>query len=270
MRTQLQNFFCYTQHMSDSPAFPPPPYTVGSVDKAALILLMIRDRGEVRVTDVSDELGVARSTAHRLLLTLAYRGFVAQDRVSKSYRAGRVLVEIGLAAVGELDVRRKARRHMEALAAELHETVNLLVLEGNGTRFIDGVEGDRQLRVTSRTGTLLPANATSGGKVLLAELSDEDALALFPDGLPRVTDRTITDPDAFRAELRSVRDLGYGVNHEESAAGLDAVAVCVRDHMGRALAALAVSVPHQRMAQGLLHAMLPHIRSTAEAISGDL
>ncbi|GAA4075292.1 IclR family transcriptional regulator [Actinomadura miaoliensis] len=247
-----------------------PPYTVGSVDKAALILLMIRDRGEVRVTDVSDELGVARSTAHRLLLTLAHRGFVAQDRVAKSYRAGRVLVEIGLSAVGGLDVRRKARRHMERLAEELHETVNLLVLEGNGVRFIDGVEGDRPLRVSSRTGVLLPAHATSGGKVLLAELPDEEALALFPDGLPRVTERTITDPDALRAELRSVRDLGYGVNHEESASGLDAVAVCVRDHLGRALAALAVSLPHQRMTQGLLHTILPPLRATAEAISRDL
>ncbi|GLW11114.1 IclR family transcriptional regulator [Microtetraspora sp. NBRC 13810] len=247
-----------------------PPYAIGSVDKAMLILLMIRDRGEVRVTDVSDELGVARSTAHRLLLTLAHRGFVAQDRVSRAYRAGRVVVEIGLSAVGELDVRRKARRHMERLAAELHETVNLIVLEGNGSRFIDGVEGDRPLRVSSRTGTLLPAHSTSGGKVLLAELADEEALALFPDGLTRVTDRTITDPDALSAELRSVRDLGYGVNHEESAAGLDAVAVCVRDHMGRALAALAVSLPHQRMTQGNLHMMLPALRATAEAISQDL
>lgn len=247
-----------------------PPYAIGSVDKAMLILLMIRDRGEVRVTDVSDELGVARSTAHRLLLTLAHRGFVAQDRVTRAYRAGRVMVEIGLSAVGGLDVRRKARRHMEWLAAELHETVNLLVLEGNGTRFIDGVEGDRPLRVSSRTGTLLPAHSTSGGKVLLAELPDEEVLALFPDGLIRVTDRTITNPDALCVELRSVRDLGYGVNHEESAPGLDAVAVCVRDHLGRALAALAVSLPHQRMTQGNLHMMLPLLRSAAEAISQDL
>ncbi|WP_395110965.1 IclR family transcriptional regulator [Actinomadura sp. SCN-SB] len=240
------------------------------MDKALLVLLMIRERGEVRVTDVSDDLGVARSTAHRLLLTLANRGFVAQDRVTRAYRAGRVLVEVGLSAVGELDVRRKARRHMERLAAELHETVNLLVLEGAGSRFIDGVEGDRTLRVTSRTGLLLPAHSTSGGKVLLAELPDDEVVALFPDGLPRVTDRTITDFEALKAELRSVRDLGYAVNHEESSPGLDAVAVCVRDHLGRALAALAVSLPHQRMTQGYLHMMLPPLRATAEAISRDL
>lgn len=265
--------------MSDLPSTPPvppespdplPPYAIGSVDKAMVVLLLIRERGEVRVTDVSDELGVARSTAHRLLLTLAHRGFVAQDRVTRAYRAGRVLVEIGLSAVGGLDVRRKARRHMERLAAELHETVNLMVLEGNGSRFIDGVEGDRPLRVSSRTGTLLPAHSTSGGKVLLAELPDDEVAALFAAGLTRVTDRTITDPDALNAELRSVRDLGYAVNHEESAPGLDAVSVCVRDHLGRALAALAVSLPHQRMTQGNLHMMLPPLRAAAEAISRDL
>lgn len=247
-----------------------PPYAIESVDKALRLLLLMRDRGEVRVTDVSDELGVARSTAHRLLMTLVHHGFAAQDRVSRSYRAGRVVVEIGLAAVGDLDVRRKARHHMEKLAAELRETVNLLVLEGAGVRFIDGVESDQALRVTSRTGALLPAHATSGGKLLLAELTDAELETLYPNGLGRVTDRTLTDAAVLHDELANARRLGYAMNRGESEPGLHAVAVCVRDHAGRAVAALAASVPAPRADPTRLRSFVEPLHRTAEAISQDL
>ena len=149
-----------SDHGDDRPL---PPYAIESVDKALRLLLLMRNRREIRVTDVSSELGVARSTAHRLLTTLAHHGFTVQDWVSKSYRPGRVLVEIGLAAVGELDVRRKARHHMEKLAGELRETANLVVLEGGNVRIVDGVESDQALRVTSRTGALVPAHAGREG-----------------------------------------------------------------------------------------------------------
>ena len=247
-----------------------PPYAIESVDKALRLLLLLRDRGEVRVTDVSAELGVARSTAHRLLMTLAHHGFVAQDRVSRVYRVGRSLYEIGLTAAGELDVRRKARQHMERLSAQLRETVNLLVLEGSGCRFIDGVEGDRPIRVTSRTGTLLPAHATAGGKLLLAELPPDELDARFPDGLTSVTDRTITTLSDLHAELAVIRQHGYAVNRGESEPDLYAVAVGVRDHSHRAVAALAVSAPALRANYAQLEALVGPLRSAAKAIGNDL
>ncbi|SCL20128.1 transcriptional regulator, IclR family [Micromonospora rhizosphaerae] len=247
---------------------PLPPYAIESVDKALRLLLLMRHRGTVRVTDVSDELGVARSTAHRLLMTLAHHGFVAQDTVSRSYRVGRVMVEIGLAAVGELDVRRKARQHMEKLAAELRETVNLLVLEGAEVHFIDGVESDRTLRVTARTGLLVPAHATAGGKALLAELSASELEALYPNGLDRMTERTLTDINLLRDELAEVRRLGYAINRGEREHGVHAVAVCIRDHAGRAVAALATSVPAPRASR--LHSFVEPLRRSADAIGRDL
>lgn len=240
------------------------------MDNALRLLLLLRDRGEVRVTDVSAELGVARSTAHRLLMTLAHHGFVAQDRVSRVYRIGRSLYEIGLTAAGELDIRRKARQHMERLSVQLRETVNLIVLEGSGCRFVDGVEGDRRIRVTSRTGTLLPAHATSGGKLLLAELAPDDVDALYPEGLPGVTDRTITTLPDLHAELAAIRKQGYAVNRGESEPDLFAVAVCVRDHSQRAVAALAISLPALRANDAHLEALVGPLRSAAEAIGADL
>lgn len=243
---------------------------IDSVDHAMRLLTLFQERPELRVTDVALELGVARSTAHRLLTTLAWRGFVAQDRVSKSYRAGRVLVEIGLTSISELDVRRKAHRHMENLSTALEETVNLMVLEGDGARFIDGVDGNQQVRVSIRTGTLLPAYCSSGGKALIAELSHEELLALYPGGLRRVTTQTTVDLDKLEGELAEIRRRGYALNIEESAIGLRAVGVPIRDHAGRAIAAVAVSTPAHRLGPAEVPTFVERLTETAAMIAADL
>jgi DNA-binding IclR family transcriptional regulator len=246
------------------------PYMIESVDNALRVLLALRERASMRVTDVSDELGVARSTAHRLLATMAGRGFVVQNPVTREYRAGRVLVEIGLSAVGNLDVRRVAHPHIQALSERLHETVNLLVLQGDRTRFIDGVEGDQPIRVGTRTGLVLPANSTSAGKVLLAELPFEEVRALFSARLPTVTGRTIVDFDHFETELATARERGYATNFSESEPGLHAVAVPIRAGLGGAIGALAVSTPAVRMTEQDVPRFVAALTETAAAVTEGL
>lgn len=253
------------------PRSEPPAYLIGSVDNALQLLVLLHERSELRVRDVAAELNVAPSTAHRILSTLAWRGFVVQDRGSKTYRAGRVLVEIALASIKELDVRRRARSHMERLARLLHETVNLIALEDDGCRFIDGVEGDQMVRVSARTGTLLPAYATSGGKVLLADLPPEQLKLLYPNGLRKLTDNTVADLGTLQKELVTVRKRGYGLNIGESQIGLWAVAVAIRDRSGHPIAAIAVSTPTSRMLPPAdIAVRVQALRETAEAIGADL
>lgn len=255
---------------SAPPIAPRLPYLIESVDHAMSVLLQFQSRRELRVTDVANQLGVSRSTAHRLLSTLAWRGFVAQDRVGKSYRAGRVLVEIGLNTISGLDVRRKAHRHLESLASSLHETVNLLVLEGGGCRFIDGVEGSQAVRVSVRTGTLLPAYATAGGKVLIAGLDSGELRELYPNGLQKVTDKTKTDFATLELELAKVRERGYAINVDESELGLRATAVPIKDRLNRPIAALAVATPAERMTSVQLPGLLKQLTEAAERITDDL
>ncbi|MEO7124088.1 MAG: IclR family transcriptional regulator [Lacisediminihabitans sp.] len=249
---------------------PPPAYLIGSVDNALQLLLFLNEHSELRVRDVAKELDVAQSTAHRILATLAWRGFVVQDRGSKTYRAGRVLVEIALESIKELDVRRKARAHMERLSRKVHETVNLIVLEDDGVRFIDGVEGDQMVRVSARTGTLLPAYATSGGKILLAELTPGQLRALYPSGLRKLTRNTVPDLAKLEAELKTIRTRGYSVNIGETQIGLWAVAVAIRDKAGQAVAALAIATPTSRMEPSDIAVRVQALRETAEALSADL
>src|SRR6202007_2070573 len=137
-----------------------PAYPIASVNNALLLLLLFREQPRVRLTDACKYLGVAHSTAHRLLAMLAHHGFVQQEPVTRAYVAGPALVEVGLAVVGSLNVREQARAVMEELAAETGETVHLGALEGNQVRYVDGLESERALRVVARTGTLAPAHCT--------------------------------------------------------------------------------------------------------------
>ena len=145
--------------------------TVSSVDNALLLLLAFKDRPSIAVKEGAELLGVAPSTAHRLLVTLHSHGFVTQEETTRRYRAGAQLLDVALGALGSLDVLRVARPHLEQLRDVVRETVNLILLDGSQIRFIDSVEGPEAVRVSNRTGTVLPAHCTAGGKMLLASLS---------------------------------------------------------------------------------------------------
>ena len=238
------------------------------MDNALRLLMLFRDTPRVRLSEASEHLGVAHSTAHRLMAMLAYHGFVRQEPGSRAYVAGPALVEIGLAAVRELDIRLHARPVLERLAASLGETVHLAVLEGGNVRYLDAVESPRALRVAARTGSALAANCTASGKALLAELPDAEVAAIFADqdALTALTGRSITSCARLLAELREVRAQGCAVNVEESEEGVASVAVAVRGPGGRRprpAAALSVSGPVSRMTGPAIEKIEAELRERA-------
>lgn len=246
-----------------------PRYLVGSVDHALRLLLLLQERPEIRVTTAADELGIAPSTAHRLLTTLAHRRFMAQDRVTKAYRAGPALVELGVRSTGSFDLREAAEPHLMALGRRIGETVNLLVLQGGSVQFVAGFESDQRVRTHVLTGTLLPAYAVSGGKILLAELPREKLRELYPRGLRKLTPRTKTFTQLVD-ELALVLMRGYAVNDAESEEGLSAVAVPLKDPMGRTIAAVAMSAPSARLPRGRIREIVIELRECAAQIRGAL
>jgi IclR family acetate operon transcriptional repressor len=190
---------------------------------------------------------VARSTAHRMLATLLSEGFVRQDPVTKSYGPGRRMLEVGLAALRNLDVRAAARPELEALRDELGETVHLVLLEGTHILFVDSVESNRAVRVGSRTGMTMPAHCTAAGKAILAALPQaalEEYLRAMPAGL---TPNSIDSADAVRAEIALTAERGWATNYEESEDGLSAVAVAVPEPSGVVRSSITVSLPASRL-----------------------
>src|SRR5918997_4538947 len=105
----------------------PPRATSTSVDNALWLLQLVGEHRALRVAEAADLLGVARSTAHRLLTALRRRGFVTQDRPNGAYRPGPALYEIGLSAVSRIDIRLVARPVLEQIQDMTQETASLAV-----------------------------------------------------------------------------------------------------------------------------------------------
>ena len=247
-----------------------PAYAIESVDNALRILQTLRDSGEVRVSEVAAELGIARSTAHRLLAMLVYRDFAVQAE-DRSYRPGPAIAAKPLRGEPALRLRQAMRPHMEVLCAQVAETINLVVLLGTQTRFLHTVESAQVLRVGDRQGTVLPAWKTSGGKALLAELSDAQLTALLrgangrpPEGMTAAGRRSLVN------ELRVVRDQGYAENIEESESGVCAVGLCLRDKTGDVVAALSVSAPSVRYTPDRFRVFLKELRTTVATAQADI
>lgn len=227
---------------------PNSPSRLSSVDKALRLLRLVAEHGPIRLSAAAEALGVAPSTAHRLLSSLLEQGFVAQDKPNLPYRCGPLLAELGFAAIGRIDLRGVARPILEELSLTTQETSSLLVLERGSVRFIDCVEGCRSVRVGTRTGILLPASCTAGGKSLLAALpADQVARHLQGATLPTPTVSSLRTRTELAAELAEVRRVGYAVNHEEAEAGISAVGACIRDRTGVPIGALNIAVPSMRM-----------------------
>jgi IclR family acetate operon transcriptional repressor len=225
-----------------------PPYPIASVDNALQTLQLIKDAGHVRVSDVSRALDIARSSAHRLLAMLVYRGYVRQDPQTKAYEAGPALVELGLAVVRNMDIRQAARPLMERVAAETGETASLVLLDGTRVLFVDCVEGTRSLRVGSRTGLTMDANCTAVGKAMLAALSPERLRELYKDDeLPRMTDSSLSTLADLEAELAQVRRLGYATNMMESEDDICAVGVALKSPSGIPVASISIAGPASRL-----------------------
>jgi DNA-binding IclR family transcriptional regulator len=249
---------------ASAPPNPPPAYLIGSVDNALRLLQRFAETDRIRVSTVAAELGVAPSTAHRLLAMLQYHGFAVQDRRTHEYLPGPQLTRIGLAAAKELGLRARARPLMEQLAADVGETVGLGILAGTDVLYADGAEGGRVLRIAARTGALIPANCTALGKALLAALPPDRLLALFPgETLPAMTGRSITKRIDLLVQLGAVRRGGVAHSDGESEDGVAEIAVPVFDAAGVLCGALGISAPATRATPAGTGDWLARLRAAA-------
>ncbi|HEX5299722.1 MAG TPA: IclR family transcriptional regulator [Streptosporangiaceae bacterium] len=241
-----------------------PPYPIRSVDYALQLLLILKRDGVLRVSEAAAELGVARSTAHRLISMLRFRGFVEQAR-DRTYRAGSAFADLGGGASSATALLGIARPHLIRLTDKTGETSNLMILVGSDVQFIDSIESRQALRVGSRVGVRLAARLTSGGKVLLADLPFEEVALLHP-GLAGDE----AGLSALKRTLAGARRQGFGTNVQESERGVVAVGMAVRGVTGAAIAAVTISAPTVRFSRGKVADVLPTLTDTVEGIRSDI
>jgi DNA-binding IclR family transcriptional regulator len=227
--------------------------SVQSLERALDLLEALAAGGELGVTELASRTGLVPSTTHRLLHTLAKRGYVSQSTDSGRYLLGYKVVEVASGLEQRLArLRVAARPHLEAIQAATSETVNLVVLDADRVVYVDQVEGSRQVRMFTTVGTSVPAHTTGSGKAILAFGQPEAAAALYAgrEPLARLTPRTLVTLAALQDDFTRIRRRGYALDNEEHEEGVGCVATAVFDHGGRPCAAISVSGPTAR----ILHA----------------
>jgi len=224
-----------------------PAALVQSVDRALTILEILAAKGEAGVTEVAAELGVHKSTAFRLVAALENKGLVEQLADRGKYRLGFGIVRLAGAATAQLDLAHEGRRTCEELAADLGETVNIAIMDGERAVNISQVRGPAAISSHNWVGRGTPLHATSSGKVLLAFAPDSVRKVALSRDFQRFTSATITDPAVLQRELDLTLERGWGSTVEEYEIGLSALAAPVRDGDGDVVAAVSVAGPSFRM-----------------------
>lgn len=213
-----------------------------SAIRTIAILEYLAARERASLGDLATDLRLDKATAYRFLSALVKTGYVRRDDHTRDYQLSTRVLTLASQVLDRIDVRTAARPVLERLATETTETVHLGVLEGHEVVYIDKVEGHQAMRMASRVGRRVGCHSTALGKMLLSVRSEADWHSYLTEhGLQRRTEHTITDPAAFHAELRAVRQRGYAVDDNENEAGIRCVAAPIRDHRAEPVAALSVS-----------------------------
>jgi DNA-binding IclR family transcriptional regulator len=213
------------------------------VRRAAAVLRVLGDQpGGLRLTDLALEVDLPKTTVHRLVGALADEGLVRTDPLGLIW-LGPTLAALAGVAAG--DLARQLRPALLSLHQQLHETVDLAVLDGPSVRFIDQVQGSSRLHVVSEVGARFPLHCTANGKALLAALPPAQAERLLPATLERFTASTTTDRSLLLAELARIREEGVAYDRQEHTVGIVAVGTAVLAADGP-VAAISVPVPSER------------------------
>ncbi|WP_164702898.1 IclR family transcriptional regulator [Modestobacter sp. KNN46-3] len=258
----------------------PPGDEGGSVRPAAFVqslergLAVIRafdaEHTQLTLSEVARQTGLTRAAARRFLLTLVELGYVRFDGRLFALRP-RVL-ELGYAYLSGLSLPEVARPHMEQLAADLHESCSLSVLDGEEIVYVARVPTKRIMTVAINLGTRFPAHATSMGRVLLASRPENERERYLQTAqLAALTPFTVTDPDRLRRALEETRAQGWALVDQELEEGLRSIAVPVRDGDGAVLAAMNISASARHSTpEAVRDELLPPLRAAAREIELDL
>ncbi|OAB40937.1 IclR family transcriptional regulator [Paenibacillus glacialis] len=233
--------------------------TVRSVERALDILLCFTRNDDLGLTEIAVQIGLHKSTVHRLLSTLEERGFVIRDAATEKYRLGMKIWELSTHLSRSDDPAILLLPAMERVRDHLGETVSLYLREGKERLRIQAVQSNQAIRRVAQVGARLPLYVGASSKVLVAFASTEEQEALLNDPeWPSWIDRV-----SYMEQLYEIRECGYAMSFEEREPGAAAISVPIANCHGVVTAALSVSGPVNRLSIDTLYEYAPYLMEAA-------
>jgi len=234
--------------MDTEPVAPGADGTSATAIKALRALEIVASTpAPLSVQQVAERLGSDRSTAYRMLMTLFRAGYVVREDDTKRFGLSYKVVSLSRNLLAENEVSRLIHQELRALAAVTQETLHYAVLDGRETVLVQRVKGTQLVSVDFQIGDRSPLHCTAIGKAILAFQSVLFVEEVIAAGLPKRTDRTITDAEELRRELSRVRSMGYAVDDHEFSETMRCIAVPLFEGGGHVSSGFSISTPDYRM-----------------------
>jgi DNA-binding IclR family transcriptional regulator len=238
-----------------------------SVRTALQVLEAVSESQPVGLTELTRKLGLPKTTVHRGLTSLAEAGWLENDPLDPTrWIVGVRAFVVGSTVGNRGGLRARALPHMNELAAEVQETVHLMIPEEGAVILIERIDSTHPVRAFTPLGARAPLHASSNGKAILAHLSADRIADYIRSGLPAVTEHTITDAAELDSQLQRIRAQGYAVADEELQIGVTSVAAPIMS-AGQPVGSLSISAPSSRMPKRIRHSRGLQVRAVADRIA---
>lgn len=223
------------------------------------------------VTEIGNRISLHKSTVHRILQTLCYRGYVEKEKNSERYKLGIKIVELGIRFFNDLEIRKVAGPILEDLAKSLDEVVHLVLHDDGEVVYIDKRESSHVVSMRSKVGRRAPMHCTAVGKALLSTMPEEEVMRILETkGMPGFTPNTLINPAKLLENLDEIRNTQISVEFEENEIGIICLGTPVYDFSGRAIGAISVSGPAARIREKGIDHIGQELKRSGEIISAKL
>ena len=242
---------------------------IHSVERAFSILELFQESGspERSVKEISEALGLNKSTTFGLINTLTNLGYLQQNEENQKYVLGLKLLSFSNAVKVQNIIIRSVHPYLEQISRKYGETVHCAVGQKGGVIYVDKVEATGSIYISTQIGTRNDLHCTGVGKCILAYLPPEEQEQVLSSQLKTMTYNTITNSEQLREEIARVRENGYAMDKEEIAIGLSCVAVPVFSAPGKTGCAISVSGMTSRIQLALKNGLVEELKRVAAEIS---
>ena len=246
--------------------------SVQSVKRALSILEILRGfPNGLGVTEIAHKINVAKSTAHRLLVSLLEDGYVQKDPQTDNYRLGLKLLQLGNEVSNSMDLRRISTPYLKKLVKITGETAHLAVYERGEIFYVDKIESSASLRMYSQVGLNAPAHCTGLGKAILSQLPEAEIDNLIKKkGLTKFTDKTLVTKGQLMEALVKAYEIGYAFDDEEHELGVRCAAAPIFNIEKKVIAGISAAGPTTRISHEGLTEMGQHVKQIALEISREM
>lgn len=223
-----------------------PPRTIRSVERACGIIDTLGREGSLGVTDLSETLDISKGTVHTYLATLSQEGYVT--RSDETYQLSLRFLGLSQQLKDRIGIYDLVKEQLDELAAVTSERTQFAMPENNRAIYVYRAEGEDAIRSSLPVGQYEYLHCIAIGKAMLAYFPESRVDEVVEqEGLPAMTDRTITTREELREELSTVRQQGYAVDNQERVRGIRCLAAPLRTEDGEVYGAVSVSGPARRM-----------------------